>query len=410
MKVKIFTLLAFFAMSQAAFAGVKDSIAYTPGYANDVYYSFKNGEVKSIERATWDIAFGTSKLSSSILINGGSGVELYTYPNGDTADWNSAIDTAGFTTWSMMNNSEDNWEEGAFSAHATNHPDYGWGNYNAITHNLTGDSLFIIKLVNGDFKKLWIVSKQSAANIYTYKFADLDGSNDTTVMLNCNPYDTKNYVYYSLSGRQVLDRDPASDSWDILFTKYMAIQPTGGYYPVTGVLLNNDVAASKVENVDTSFTDWTASPREEVIGTIGWDWKSFSMSTFSYEVSDSLVYFVQDIEGNVFKIVFTGFAGSSTGKVYFNKQMVSTVGVNQAEAAMSLSIYPNPANAFFNIELADNNSQKQISLYDLSGKLVYSSTEKSAKIQVNTSNLNAGLYFVKVESGSQVIVNKIIVQ
>ena len=61
----------------------------------DVYYSLENGIVKSETRANWDIAFTSSKMSASILSNGGSGVELYSYPNGDTNAW-ATVDTAAY--------------------------------------------------------------------------------------------------------------------------------------------------------------------------------------------------------------------------------------------------------------------------------------------------------------------------
>ena len=34
--------------------------------------------------------------------------------------------------------------------------DMGWGIYSMITHHVTGDSLYAIKTVGGDWKKLWI--------------------------------------------------------------------------------------------------------------------------------------------------------------------------------------------------------------------------------------------------------------
>ena len=65
-----------------------DSIAMGGGYANEVYYSFENGEVASAPRNNWDIAFYTLTWSAGIMINDGNGVELYLYPSADTSGWN----------------------------------------------------------------------------------------------------------------------------------------------------------------------------------------------------------------------------------------------------------------------------------------------------------------------------------
>ena len=58
---------------------------------------------------------------------------------GFSTQLNAQLDTTGLSGWKQMYNSLDSWEEGAFNAHATGHPDYGWCTYNTITHNLEGE-------------------------------------------------------------------------------------------------------------------------------------------------------------------------------------------------------------------------------------------------------------------------------
>lgn len=406
----ILSLILFFAISIASFASTKDSVSYTAGYANDVYYSMSTGVVKTIPRATWDIAFGTSNMSSSIIINDGSGVELYTYPTSDTSGWNS-FDTTGYSSWTAMYNSEISWEEGAFSQNASGHPDYGWANYNSVTHNLVGDSLFLIKTINGDFKKLWIISKQSAANIYTYRFADVDGSNDTTVVFDVNAYTSKNFVYYSLDTRQILDRDPDTDSWDILFTKYVGAQPQGGFYPVTGVLSNNNVEVATATLIDTSLVNWSDYTMTDNKANIGWDWKSFNMSTFTYEVADSQAYFVQDIFGDVYKLIFTGFVGSSNGNVFFTKSLLSNVGMNNITKTNEFAVYPNPAENYIQLDFTGNTlSNASVTLYDLSGKMVFTKAIHDSSERLNLSEFNSGFYLLQIQNNAQIYTQSLIIK
>jgi len=101
------------------------------------------------------------------------------------------IDTSGLYSWPILNNGDDDWENGAFNRNSLGHPDYGWGVYNEFTHDVVGDSIYVIKLVNGAYKKLWIVDKASSLNIYNFKYANIDGTNEQSIELENNNYNKK---------------------------------------------------------------------------------------------------------------------------------------------------------------------------------------------------------------------------
>ena len=204
---------------------ISDSAVMGTGYANDIYYSFENGSVLSTPRAAWDIAIHTPIFTATLLTNGSSGVQLYTYPTADTSGWNT-LDTAGIT-WKVLYNSEELWEDGAFNRNATDQFDFGWGKYNPVNHDVVGDSLYIIKCIDGQYRKLWIIRKHSLGNTYYMRYANLDGSNEHNVTLDINPFTSKNFVYFKFPGEELVDREPDTASWDILFTQYVAIQPNG---------------------------------------------------------------------------------------------------------------------------------------------------------------------------------------
>ena len=63
--------------------------------------------------------------------------------------------------------------KGAFNMNATGHPNYGWGKYSEITHNLSGVALYIIKTRNGAYKKIWIENKLSVDQKYSFRYADI---------------------------------------------------------------------------------------------------------------------------------------------------------------------------------------------------------------------------------------------
>jgi len=294
-----------------------DSIVMSAGYANEVYYSLAGGVVQTSPRATWDIAFRTMKRSSSILINDGAGVVLYTYPKADTSGW-AIVDTAGLSGWKPMYNDPKDWENGAFSRNAKGHPDYGWGIYNDVTHNLTGDSLFIIKLRDGSFKKLWIIKKLSSLDIYNFRFANLDGTNEQNVNEDISSLTATDFSGFSLETNSRVAFEPVKKNWDILFTKYMSVQPDGSPYLVTGVLSNDSVKTKKFYPVPLTYSNSDPGTWDSTRSSIGWDWKKFNMTTFTYSVVDSTVYFVKPVDGDIYKLYFTAFAGSTTGIVKFN--------------------------------------------------------------------------------------------
>ena len=95
-------------------------------------------------------------------------------------------------------------------------------------------------------------------------------------------------------------------------------------------------------------------------------------------------------------------------------KIVDIIGLNEVENIISsMTIYPNPAkdNATIDITLSQN-SVATIKVVDLMGRNVIDLGTKSMKagqntIELNTSNLNNGMYFVKVASENGVVTKKI---
>lgn len=389
-----------------------DSIVMGSGYANDIYYSFENGVVASVPRTNWDIGFHTIFFTATIITNGAAGVELYTYPKADTAGWNT-VDTAGLNTWNILYDSEDTWEDGAFNRAATGFPDYGWGKYNLINHDVVGDSIYILKTLDATFKKIWIIRKNSANNIYYIRSANLDGSDDKVVELNINPYRNVNFVYYSFSSATLLEREPDTASWDVLFTKYIAIYPTGDPYPVTGILNNFKVYANKFYPVGPDFNDWTSIPLDSTKSPIGWEWKTYSGGVYS--VADSTAFFEHSRNNDIYKLVFTKFEGSSTGKIVFDKTAVSPSGIPVAKPGLAeVSVYPNPVKDQLNIVLGDEiHGTVHISVFDLTGRQIFSAKQEVSdnilSLRLPESTVCSGLHLLKIETGRGIFTSKFLV-
>lgn len=406
-----------FSQSEKASQAVNamDSVLLGPGYASDIYYSFENGVVATVPRMNWDIGFYTTIMTAGIITNGAAGVDLYTYPKADTAGW-ATVDTSGMSGWKILYNNEKDWEDGAFNRNASGHPDYGWGKYNPINHDVVGDSIYILKTLDGTFKKIWIIRKYSINNTYYIRNANLDGSDDQVSEFDINPYRNVDFVYYAFSGSALFEREPDTASWDILFTKYMAIQPDGTTYPVVGVLDNFKVYANKFYPVAPDFTDWANLPLDSTKSPVGWEWKSFSMETFTYSVSDSTAFFVRSRNNDIYKLVFTKFeGGQTTGKIVFDKMPVSLSGIPFMKTGQpGVSVYPNPVRDQLNIVLGGEISGKvEVSVFDLTGRQVFSTVQEVSDnmltLKLPESAVGNGLHLLKVGSGKGVFTTKFLV-
>jgi hypothetical protein len=295
------------------------NISLGAGYTNDIYYRLSDGLITSVPRTNWDIAFSVSPREAAILTNGAAGVTLKAYPTTSGWTWTSAIDTAGYYGWTKLYNSDTTWVEGAFNMNATGHPNYGWGIYDAVTHNLSGVALYIIKTRDGSFKKIFIEKKLTVDQKYTFKYSDLDGTNEHIVNLDVSGK-SKNFVFYSLETNETVDREPDISSWDIVFTKWM--DKSLGFYPVTGVLQNIKVLALESTNIDPLSEDFPSTGYLTQMSVIGADWKSYNMETSKYVIDQTRVFFIKDQNGKVYRILFKTFEGSSTGNLSFD---ISTI-------------------------------------------------------------------------------------
>ena len=417
MKKAILTsLLAATCMSAGAQV-ITDTVSTGATYVNQVWYSLSADEQGNAPKNNWDLAFDVSGFGATILINSITGTTLYNYPKADLSGW-ATVDTTGLSTWTARWNAETSWAYGAMGNYAdpANAYDLDWGTYNLTTHVVTGDSIYIIKLANGAYKKLAIESL--SGSVYNFKYADLDGSNAHTATLDKSAYSGKNFGYYSIQSNAALNREPLAANWDLLFTQYTAFIP--GPYTVTGILTNNNVAVAKCINIANvaTYTDWASATFSTNINAIGYNWKTFT--GMAYEIQDSTVYFVKTATGDIWKMILTGFSGSSTGSFMFSKEKLYTqTGIQEAAGTTkaSMALYPNPAvgtNVSVIYSLPTTATTATLTVSDMAGRTVSETTllaqQGLQQYQLPASSLKAGSYIINLHTGNSSVQQKLIVQ
>jgi hypothetical protein len=393
---------------------VSDSVTMGATYANNIWYSLQNDEQGTAQAANnWDLGFATSinpsnPLAASIIFNNKIGA-IYAIPGTNGTDLATA-DTTGISTWTTLYNSELTWSEGALNAASTGGTDYGWGNYDAVNHTgIVANRVFAVKYSDGSCK-LFTVSLSFMNSEYTVDYSNADHSGTGSATVSITPYATKNFIYYPLGG-VVIDREPASTTWDLLFTQYAA--NNGAPYPynmVTGVLQNVGVEVAEVHpvnNPETNLSYETATYSED-INTIGYDWKTYAGS---YTIEDSLVYFVKDVAGDYWRLIMTGFSGSSLGKTVFKKEKVATLNVSENHQLIS-GIFPNPASNNVTV-MIDSKSTAFVKVLNTTGQVVFENTVNSTALEamnISTMDFVNGIYLVQVSNENSTTTQRLVVQ
>jgi len=383
-----------------------DEFSMNPGYENMVFYSMDSGVVGEEIMASWDLAFDVRTMGSSVRINGGQGTVLYNA--GDLDEWENIDDTFIDMTakLSQLRNDNSSWSSGAFSQGGDGMFDLGWGVYDIVTHIITSDKTFVIALPDGTWKKIAILSLQSGT--YSFQYANLDGTDFVEDQLSKSDYPDKLLAFYSIGDQSALDLEP-NENWDFLFLRYVEqIQPEV-YYGVTGALVNPSTGVQMLEGLADPFTDgeMDADLLNYDANSVGYDWKSYAGGTYS--LADDRCYFVQTNAGSQWRLVFTGFEGSTTGNIEIGKILETGVSVANAER-LNWNVFPNPARENSEIFVQGNFEVEDASLTNMAGVVVYTTALNAWSGTIHLQDVSPGMYILNLNTDQGIINHRLLIQ
>jgi hypothetical protein len=86
-----------------------------------------------------------------------------------------------------------------------------------------------------------------------------------------------------------------------------------------------------------------------------------------------------------------------------------TLGVPENTTTITSSIYPNPSKGVFTVQ-TEKSMIGSIEIFNVVGEKICSKTIQTEKTEINLSNENTGIYFVKISNGVSTVTKKIVIQ
>ena len=271
-------------------------------YTHQSFFDLATRQIVSVNPVdAWDLGFESSVDGWHIIIN--SGKYLGVYSSGMT-DFNG-LTTVPLTAKWRFDKSDGNLDSTAISKWLT-------------SQSIATNEVFVIGINDGvkysPFKK--IVFTSLTAGVYSFRFANMDGTEEKMFSISKNP--SENFVYYSFAdGGKDVTVEPPKNSWDFVFTQYSTIlytdQGIATPYFVRGVLNNRNGVEVALDSL-IGFTNLTSSDISRLqfsvkSDAIGYDWKSVKIdgTTATYAVRPKNTYVIKSAGGLYYKLRFTGF-------------------------------------------------------------------------------------------------------
>ena len=142
---------------------------------------------------------------------------------------------------------------------------------------------------------------------------------------------------------------------------------------------------------DTIIPDWEWLGQKPVLTGRIHQWREFYAILWNYFTTDTLYY--------RYTFVSDGIQTNQEGWMLDNLSLIEhTEGIQDLASRDEITIYPNPTYGTISIESKNVTKEMDVSVYNIQGRLILEQTINNNKGDLNISNLDKGIYMVKVLS------------
>lgn len=264
-------------------------------YENTTYFQLSTGNITQRYLFLWDLAFAADSNAQHLVVNGGKEVQVHTTTDTDFSKNQTAPD-------------EWNWDNPNGSLDST-----AFGN--CFNSNRTSKQLIYIvdigKQYSPRYYKLQLLTVTDST--YRFKLGELNDAVGNTFAIRKDHQ--KNYTYFNLDLKEVVDYEPNSTEWDLVFTRYRYV-----YYnmtPITPYQVNGALINTKqvtvAQTTTIPFEELDIIKAQQLMLTkkqdeIGYDWKYFDLNgSGKYLVNMNKIFVVKTADGYYYKIRFLDF-------------------------------------------------------------------------------------------------------
>lgn len=195
----------------------------------------------------------------------------------------------------------------------------------------------------------------------------------------------------------------------------VTINPTtSGSYTVIGTSANGcsgsfvqAITVNNLPNITVSSSNNGTACKDDVLqlqasGGVTYQWYSSSSNVVMQGGSIN----VQVPVTTVFTVVATG-ANGCVGKNNLTQNIEECTSIKEANKLSGVNVYPNPTSGLLTVEF-NSSAAKSVSVQDLTGRVIMTANSTESNLNIDMSNLAAGVYYVKLQSEGAVNVVKVV--
>lgn len=207
---------------------------------------------------------------------------------------------------------------------------------------------------------------------------------------------TKGYLLFGVDSESVFRRelyefDPLLNAWSQL----SVFPGTGRVYAAMNHINDELLVIAGLDSLSNSYNDmWKINPIELVWQSLDTIPASKRRGGMCFNSSTTLYY-------------STGINSANT-RLKETWKVFNPTAINEKHKNDVVSIYPNPANSYIEIESSFKNFT--VSLYEITGRLISSEKIMQNKTRIELINQEKGIYLVRLQSEDQVITKKFVIQ